>query len=60
MGVFKCDDCGNEVSTKATVCPNCGMKVAGAFNKNPILNTIGGIIGFVFLVWLVMYFYNNF
>ncbi len=28
MGLTRCNDCGNTVSTSATVCPHCGAPVA--------------------------------
>lgn len=29
MALISCDECGNEVSSKAETCPNCGAPVAG-------------------------------
>ena len=28
MALIKCSECGNQVSDKATACPNCGAPVA--------------------------------
>jgi uncharacterized membrane protein YvbJ len=41
-----CPDCGNQVSTRATICPKCGRKRPHA---NPVIWPAIGI-GFVVLV----------
>lgn len=43
MAMTKCKECGQEVSTKATTCPNCGVKNPGV-NSGDILKGIGVLI----------------
>jgi DNA-directed RNA polymerase subunit RPC12/RpoP len=33
MALIKCEECGREVSDKATACPNCGSPISGAVIK---------------------------
>lgn len=33
MAMIKCSECGQEISDKAKVCPNCGVKIKGKNNK---------------------------
>ncbi|MCD8103978.1 MAG: zinc-ribbon domain-containing protein [Lachnospiraceae bacterium] len=52
MALFKCPDCGKEISDRASACPNCGcpiseMKTGGIVKiKMPTTNAIsGGFVG---------------
>ena len=43
MAMAKCKECGKEVSTKAKVCPHCGV-------KNPGVKTSEVIVGLLFIL----------
>jgi len=45
MALKKCNECGNEVSTKADKCPNCGAPIKKGIG-------CGTLIGIIVLVWL--------
>lgn len=44
MALIKCPECGNEVSDKAAVCPNCGVEIAPAEVKAIICPECGSEI----------------
>jgi len=35
MALTECKDCGRDVSTSATLCPNCGCPIQGASAPSP-------------------------
>lgn len=51
MALIKCKECGNEVSTKADKCPNCGAPVKpkqiGCFASLIIIFLVIGLIGII-------------
>lgn len=48
MALKECKECGQEVSTKADTCPNCGVNDPTTSTLSKIVSTI---IGFVILGW---------
>ena len=40
MALVRCPDCGKEVSTRASSCPNCGGPVAAEENKDKEIKVI--------------------
>lgn len=50
MSVAKCNECGNQVSTKADKCPNCGAPV----KKKIRIGCVGSAIIIVFVLMLVV------
>jgi hypothetical protein len=51
--LFQCEDCGKEISKKATACPGCGSPV----NKKLEVR-LSGILGAAFFVALIVYSFN--
>jgi hypothetical protein len=47
MSIQPCIECGGQVSTRAKVCPHCGVRYTGWQRAST-----GGRIGFVLFVWL--------
>lgn len=39
MALMKCPECGNEVSDKAAVCPNCGVAIAPTISSEQEIKT---------------------
>ena len=64
MALIKCTECGNEVSTKAKACPNCGAPVKSVSNALADLQKassgcsgclgVAGLVGLFFVAkyWL--------
>jgi len=50
MTIIKCKECGKEVSSKANICPNCGIKIS----KSMGCGTAIGIVLIVFIVLVVI------
>lgn len=51
MALKKCRECGKEVSTKASKCPNCG--VYKPVQNNLFLKLFAGfLVAFIFIIWL--------
>lgn len=46
MSLTKCQECGNEVSTKAKTCPKCGAKVKkpSGFGRKLLLGFVGLVV----------------
>lgn len=44
MGMKKCKECGEEISSDAKACPKCGKDSRNFFKKHPILCVIGIIV----------------
>ena len=53
MAMKKCKECGNEISTKAKECPNCG-----APTPKPMFST-GGVILLAIVGWFVYSSYDS-
>lgn len=51
MSIRNCKECGNPISSKAKVCPHCGIKI----KKTPI----GCLIVLLFLLWLFISFLTH-
>jgi hypothetical protein len=51
MALVKCKDCGQEVSTDAKQCPNCGSTKFLPWTKNPTANGIAGVALLIFFGW---------
>ncbi|NVK42095.1 MAG: hypothetical protein HWE39_12715 [Oceanospirillaceae bacterium] len=49
--MVKCKECKTKVSSKAKLCPHCGV-------KNPGVNYVQGTIGLIFIIGAI-YFYNS-
>jgi tetratricopeptide (TPR) repeat protein len=49
VGLAKCKECGNQVSTKADKCPNCGAPI----KKKTRIGCIGSIIIIIFVLILI-------
>lgn len=47
MALKKCKECGNQVSTKADACPNCGARLKGKSGGcfAELFKLIGGLVG---------------
>jgi hypothetical protein len=52
MALKKCQECGNEVSTKADKCPHCGAKVKSGIGCL-------GLIGIIFLIGMFGSFFGE-
>lgn len=48
MALKKCDECGEEVSTKAEKCPNCGAPVGATANEKRL-----GCLVIIFIIILI-------
>lgn len=44
MGMKKCKECGEEVSSSAKACPKCGKDQRNFFKKHPVLSVIGILV----------------
>ena len=44
MGIKRCKECGEEVSSSAKACPKCGKDQRNFFKKHPIISVIGIVI----------------
>ena len=44
MGMKKCKECGEEVSSSAKSCPKCGKDQRNFFKKHPVLSVIGVLV----------------
>lgn len=55
MALIKCKECGKEISTKAEMCPNCGIRVK---KKRFIINVFRffEVIGVLIVIGLVVFF----
>ena len=57
MGLIKCPDCKNKISSSAPTCPHCGRPMKGNNSKsNSPMNRNVGCSTYVFLVIIVMVF----
>lgn len=46
MAIVKCKECGNEISTKATTCPQCGNKIKKTSGCAMVVAAVIGLAGF--------------
>lgn len=57
MGLIKCPDCKNKISSSAPTCPHCGRPMKGNNSKsNSPMNRNVGCSTYVFLAIIVMVF----
>ena len=47
MALTKCKECGNEISTKTTSCPKCGIKID---RTRPVFKVLGALLLILFAV----------
>lgn len=70
MALIKCSECGKEVSSLASTCPQCGAPIASSVapsssteitnkppQQEPGLKIVQGIVGLAILVIAVIYFF---
>lgn len=55
MALIRCSECGNNVSTMARVCPNCGYPVPHAHEKNEKARIIVFVVRIIALVFAVVF-----
>lgn len=56
--LIKCPECGHEVSDKAPVCPNCGVKLNAQKNKNNTPLYIFSLLLLLIVGGAIMFFYS--
>lgn len=56
MAMIKCPECGKEISDKAKVCPNCGVKIKG---KNNIILIIIIVVLFIVILGSTYFVIHN-
>lgn len=59
MALIKCKECGHDVSSEASQCPNCGFPVKTSSNKSRKKWLVGGIVVLVTLSILIAVIYNS-
>lgn len=50
MAMIKCKECGKEISSTSSVCPNCGIELK-SFNKSKIVGIALIVLGIVSIIW---------
>lgn len=55
MALVACHECGNQISTEAKVCPQCGAKNKGLKKKTNWVHVIGLII----FAYIIYYIYES-
>lgn len=61
MALIKCPECGQQISDKANVCPNCGHPIAyenakenmNSFFKQKWVKAVGIIIAIVIIIRII-------
>lgn len=56
MAMIKCKECGKEISSEASICPNCGRKINTA---QPWLIATGIAFGVIFLMSFCIFFMDQ-
>lgn len=60
MAIIRCKECGNEISDKAKICPNCGYPIKETKNKKiNILTIIICIFIFIFCIFMSILLDND-
>lgn len=50
MALVKCKECGKEISSSSSVCPNCGIELK-SFNKSKVIGIALIVLGIISIVW---------
>ena len=50
MALIKCKECGKEISSSSSVCPNCGIELK-SFNKSKVIGISFIVVGVVSIIW---------
>ena len=50
MALVKCKECGKEISSSSSVCPNCGIELK-SFNKSKVIGISFIVVGVVSIIW---------
>ena len=50
MALVKCKECGKEISSSSSVCPNCGIELK-SFNKSKVIGIALIVLGVVSIIW---------